>query len=60
MDNKTKNKTELCAVFKGFTESLSISIAKKGFPGSSASKESTLNAGDPGSNPGSGRLPGKG
>ena len=31
-----------------------------GFPGSSASKESTCNAGDPGSIPGSGRSPGEG
>ena len=31
-----------------------------GFPGSSAGKESTCNAGDPGSIPGSGRCPGEG
>ena len=31
-----------------------------GFPGSSAGKESTCNAGDPGSIPGSGRSPGDG
>ena len=31
-----------------------------GFPGSSAGKESTCNAGDPGSIPGLGRSPGKG
>ena len=31
-----------------------------GFPGSSAGKESTCNAGDPGSIPGSGRYPGEG
>ena len=31
-----------------------------GFPGSSTGKESTSNAGDPGSIPGSGRPPGKG
>ena len=31
-----------------------------GFPGSSASKESTCNAGDPSSIPGSGRSPGEG
>ena len=31
-----------------------------GFPGSSASKESTCNAGDPGLIPGSGRSPGEG
>ena len=30
------------------------------FPGSSVGKESTCNAGDPGSIPGSGRSPGKG
>ena len=30
-----------------------------GFPGSSAGKESTRNAGDPGSIPGSGRSPGE-
>ena len=32
----------------------------QGFPGSSAGKESTCNAGDPGLIPGSGRSPGKG
>ena len=32
----------------------------KGFPGSSVSKESICNAGDPGSIPGSGRSPGEG
>ena len=31
-----------------------------GFPGSSDSKESAFNAGDPGLNPGSGRAPGEG
>ena len=31
-----------------------------GFPGSSAGKESTCSAGDPGSIPGSGRSPGEG
>ena len=31
-----------------------------GFPGSSVGKESTCNAGDPGSIPGSGRCPGEG
>ena len=31
-----------------------------GFPGGSDGKESTHNAGDPGSIPGSGRFPGKG
>ena len=31
-----------------------------GFPGSSAGKEATCNAGDPGSTPGSGRYPGEG
>ena len=31
-----------------------------GFPGSSASKESTCNVGDPGLIPGSGRFPGEG
>ena len=31
-----------------------------GFPGSSADKESTCNAGDPGSIPGSGSFPGEG
>ena len=33
---------------------------RKGFPGSSAGKESTCNAGDPGLIPGSGRFPGDG
>ena len=32
----------------------------RGFPGSSAGKESTCNAGDPGSTPGPGRSPGEG
>ena len=32
----------------------------KGFPHSSVGKESTCNAGDPGSIPGSGRFPGEG
>ena len=31
-----------------------------GFPGGSDSKEYTCNAGDPGSNPGSGKSPGEG
>ena len=35
-------------------------MREKGFPGSSASKESTCNAGDPGSTPGLGRYPGEG
>ena len=33
---------------------------QRGFPGSSAGKESASNAGDPGSIPGSGRSPGEG
>ena len=33
---------------------------KVGFPGGSDGKESTYNAGDPGSAPGSGRSPGEG
>ena len=33
---------------------------ERGFPGSSAGKESSCNAGDPGSIPGSGRSPGEG
>ena len=35
-------------------------IVPQGFPHSSVGKESTCNAGDPGSIPGSGRYPGKG
>ena len=35
-------------------------IAKEPFPGSPAGKESTCNAGDPGSIPGSRRSPGEG
>ena len=35
-------------------------MLEMGFSGSSASKESTCNAGDPGSIPGSGRSPGEG
>ena len=35
-------------------------VRYKGFPGSSDGKESTVNAGDPGSIPGSGRSPGEG
>ena len=37
---------------------LNLIFPTKGFPGSSAGKESTCNAGDPGSIPGSGRSPG--
>ena len=37
-----------------------FSSIPKGFPGSSAVKESARNAGDPGSIPGLGRSPGKG
>ena len=42
--------------------SLAITQVSKlpAFPGSSAGKESTCNAGDPGSTPGWGRSPGKG
>ena len=35
-------------------------IQTMGFPGSSVGKESTCNAGDPGSIPGSGKSPGEG
>ena len=35
-------------------------MKKRGFPGSSAHKESTCNAGDPGLTSGSGRSPGEG
>ena len=35
-------------------------LATKGFPDSSVGKESTCNAGDPSSIPGSGRYPGEG
>ena len=35
-------------------------MQSRGFPGSSADKESSCNAGDPGSIPGSGRSPGEG
>ena len=42
------------------SEKLATTIFLLGFPGSSAGKESTSNAGDPGSNPGSGRSSGKG
>ena len=37
-----------------------VIIPHKGFPNSSAGKESTCNAGDPGSIPGSGRSAGEG
>ena len=37
-----------------------FSVINQGFPGSSAGKESTCNAGDPGSIPGSGISPGEG
>ena len=36
-----------------------LKINEKGFPGSSAGKESACNAGDPGLIPGSGRSPGE-
>ena len=39
---------------------LTFPVINQGFPGSSAGKESTCNAGDPGSIPGSGRSTGKG
>ena len=38
----------------------SLSIIQLGFPGGSGGKESTCNAGDPGSIPGSGGSPGEG
>ena len=41
-------------------EDICIHIADWGFPGSSAGKESTCNAGDPGLIPGSGSSPGEG
>ena len=37
-----------------------VCMYAKGFPGSSAGKESACNAGDTGSIPGSGRFPGEG
>ena len=37
-----------------------MQLIKLGFPGGSAGKESTCNAGDPGLIPGSGRTPGGG
>ena len=39
---------------------VTVSVLQKGFPGSSAGKESTCNAGDLGSIPGFGRSPGGG
>ena len=39
---------------------LNMGIYEYGFPGSSAGKESSCIAGDPGSIPGSGRSPGEG
>ena len=39
---------------------MSPSFFTEGYPDSSAGKESTCNAGDPGSNPGLGRSPGEG
>ena len=39
---------------------LDVNPSLMGFPGSSAGKESTCNARDPGSIPGSGRSPGEG
>ena len=39
---------------------LTFPVINQGFPGSSAGKESTCNAGDPGSIPGSGRSAGEG
>ena len=44
--------------FQGLFVSLYVSLL--GFPGSLAHKESTCNAGNPGSIPGSGRSPGEG
>ena len=39
---------------------ITLGYSYEGFPGSSVSKESTCNAGDPGSIPGSRRSPGEG
>ena len=38
---------------------MASNLSPKGFPGGSDGKESTRNAGDPGSIPGSGRSPGE-
>ena len=43
-----------------FSRPFTTTHRHEGFPGSSAGKESTCNAGDPGSIPGSGRSPGEG
>ena len=43
-----------------FLISFNVSILKVGFPDSSVGKESTCNAGDPGSIPGSGKSSGEG
>jgi len=43
-----------------FTKIYYFLVYKRGFPGSSAGKDSACNSGDPGSIPGSGRTPGEG
>ena len=52
----TQSRTRL----KQLSSSSSSSIQLEGFPGSSAGRESTCNAGDPGSIPASGRSTGEG
>ena len=54
-DCKRRNKT----VF-AHSQHYCLNNTTKCFPGGSVSKESTCNAGDPGSVPGSGRSPGEG
>ena len=49
------------SLFSQYCEAISSQLKiNKGFPGSSAGKESACNAGDPGSIPGLGRSPGEG
>ena len=52
--------TCLDVAMKVFLEEINIHIRRVGFPGGSACKESTPNAGNLGSVPGSGRSPGEG
>ena len=47
-------------IIRKYTRNIMITEELRGFPGSSAGKESACNAGDPGLIPGSGRSTGEG
>ena len=64
LNRTVKFPRRVCGIMKSVPENIQLSKELvglyQGFPGSSAGKESTCNAGDWGSFPGSGRSPGKG